>query len=170
VQRLFKMAAAIGAGLLVALAGAAAAYADEGPTIVIDGREYGAAEGLVIDTEQFEVQPGGDPVGEYFGDPYSRATWGASYAISEEIAWLWYRGTAKAAANVYSGLRIVQVCFWYTRNGTAISNTYCSNASTNGSSWSPGTEVAATVADTLDPNAPHTIFNIQTSRIDPHIV
>src|SRR5690606_3816445 len=43
--------------------------------------------------------------------------WGSSCAYAEEILYLMYRGYGYAAANVYSGKRIISVCFWWTRAG-----------------------------------------------------
>lgn len=138
-------------------------------------QSYGPIDDAVVETEQFEITPGGDPVGRVFatttmpGMIAPMATWGASYAISSETAQLYYTGRAKAAANVYNGLRIVKVCFWYSRGGSAVSSTYCSTASSSGSYWSPGAEVRHGVWDSLDPNAPPTVFNIQTTRINPNV-
>lgn len=98
------------------------------------------------------------------------ATWGSSYAISTEIASLYYQGRAKAAGNIYDGKRIISVCFWYSRGTENKSSTYCSNASSSGSTWRAGPEVSHGVWDTLKPGEQNrTIFNIKTSRIDPRI-
>lgn len=95
--------------------------------------------------------------------------WGSSCAYAEEILYLMYRGYGYAAANVYSGKRIISVCFWWTRAGVRLSPNTCSNAWSTGSSWNPGLQVGRDQWDTLDPNAPPTVFNIQTTRIDPGI-
>ena len=185
--------AAIGVALLTASLGSTAAYADTGGggdsdpgTIVISGHQLTAADGLTKTTESYEIVPGGGPVGATYGSgaltlnsdvasPLHASTqgvvspmtaWGASYAYSKEILHLGYVGYAKAAANVYSGQRIVEVCFWYTRGGVQLIPTTCSEASFNGG-WNAGAEVTYSVNDTLDPNAPHTIFNISTWRIPP---
>lgn len=146
----------------------------DGPdSVVIDGREFGPEDGLVVEVEQFEVTPGGGPVGEIFVDNAGgiapMATWGSSYAISTETAQLRYTGKAKAAANIYSGKRIIEVCFWYSRGTQNVSSPRCSNAKVSGSTWYAGPEVSGSVWDSLDPNAPRTIFNISTYRIDPQI-
>lgn len=143
-------------------------------TVVVDGREFGPNDGLVVDIEQFEVVPGGGPVGGTFaeappeGQVTPMATWGTSYAISTEVAQLRYNGKGKAAANVFGGKRIIQVCFWYTRNGVTKGSKKCSDATSSGT-WRPGPEVKESVWDTLNPVAPKTVFNISTSRINPSI-
>ncbi len=101
--------------------------------------------------------------------PWLGTPGGTSYAISAEIAFLWYRGTAKAAANIYSGKRIVQVCFWWTRAGHSVSGTTCANAAISGGTWQPGPEAAAVTTDSLGWSDSQTIFNIQTTRIDPGV-
>lgn len=95
--------------------------------------------------------------------------WGSSYAISRELAWVRYVGTARAAGNIYGGQRITGVCIWYTRNGAMKSYKGCSYASSNGRSWAAGPVTIVETWDTIDPNAPKTIFNIQTTRINPNI-
>lgn len=174
-----------GAGALALLVvGSSSAYAsvtaaDEisSPrTEVVDGREYGQEDGLVVEVEQFEIVPGGDPVGRYFGKQAEpgqitpMAQWGTSYAISTEVAQLKYNGKAKAAANVYAGLRIIKVCFWYSRGGTNVSSEKCSSAKLSGTTWSAGPEVTHSVWDSLNPGADPTVFNIKTTRIDPQSV
>lgn len=103
-----------------------------------------------------------------FGGIAPLAVWGTSYAISTERAELKYNARGRAAANVYDGKRITQVCFWYTRGTTQISNKKCSNAVSSGG-WSSGPEVTDTVWDSINPVAPKTYFNISTVRIDPNI-
>ncbi|NYE20586.1 hypothetical protein [Microbacterium immunditiarum] len=154
------------------------AVADEGDrsdeTVVINGREFGPEDGLEVITESYEMKPGGEPVGAEFpsaptGEITPLVYWGSSYAYAEEILYLMYRGYGYAAANVYSGKRIISVCFWWTRAGVRLSPNTCSNAWSTGSSWNPGLQVGRDQWDTLDPNAPPTVFNIQTTRIDPGI-
>lgn len=149
---------------------------DRSGTVVIDGREYGPRDGLRVDTWQIEIEPGAGPVGMVFDGVSSRpglvtpmATWGSSYAISTETVQLYYSGKAKAAANVYNGRRIIQVCIWYTRGGVMKSAKVCSNATSAGTYWSPGSEVRTGAWGSLNPWAPPTIFNISTVRIDPRI-
>lgn len=144
-------------------------------TVVIDGREYGPKDGLQVDTFQFEIEPGSGSVGIVFEDRSNKPgsiipqiTWGASYAISTEWwSQLGYDGKARAAANIYSGKRIVQVCMWYTRGGAAVSGTVCSTANYLAGTWSAGPEATISVWDSLDPFAPPTIFNVSTVRINP---
>ena len=146
-------------------------------TIVIDGREYGPKEGLKVDSLQFEIEPGSGPVGVVFEDTSNgggpitpEVAWGASYAISTEWwSQLGYDGKAKAAANIFAGQRIIQVCYWYTRGGQLVSAIYCSNATSNGVAWAPGGEVTSAVWDSLDPFAPQTIFHVDTARINPGV-
>lgn len=150
----------------------------DGTTVVVGGREYGPKDGLRIDTLQFELQTGSGTVGVVFdstsdgaGSVSPMAAWGSSYAISTEWwSQLGYDGKAKAAANVYNGLRIIQVCIWYTRAGEGIVGPkICSDAGGTCSYWAPGPEVRESVWDSLNPFAPPTVFNIQTVRILPQI-
>jgi hypothetical protein len=99
----------------------------------------------------------------------SRMYWGASYATSSEYLYYAYIGKAKAAANIYNGLRIIQVCIWYTRAGLLVSDVACSTASSDTGAWLPGNIASVVCLDSLDPNAPTTFFNVQTSRIDPNV-
>jgi hypothetical protein len=126
----------------------------------------------LVETYQFEVDPNGAPVGLTWseGNRFSRAIWGASYAISTEYIQLYYEGKAKAAANVYQNLRIVEVCIWYTRDSVAVSSKACSGASNSSDFWAPGPEVIVTTIDSLDWSAPKTIFNIKTVKIDPSVL
>lgn len=175
-QRIPRVLSAIAAIPLMTIGvlglGATSAVADEPDTpetVVVNGTTYGPEDGVEVTVDSFQLTPGGDPVGIQLGSPYTRDVWGSSYAISKEIAYAWYRGTAKAAANVYNGQRIIKVCIWYSQPGRANSPTVCSSASSNGTSWSPGGEVAVTFADNLSDNWPSSVFNIQTTRIDPRI-
>jgi hypothetical protein len=150
-------------------------------TVVIDGREYGPKDGLQVDTQQFIVKSGSGPITVVFGGPTSTGSgsvtpmtttnWGSSYAISNEW-WtqLGYDGYAKAAGNVYSTKRIIQVCIWYTREGeSGVSGAkVCSNAVDN-YNWTPGPQVHTSAWDSLNPFV-HTIFNISTVRIDPRLL
>jgi hypothetical protein len=129
-----------------------------------------------VDTLQFELEPGSGTVGVVFDDTSNdvgsvipMATWGSSYAISTEWwSQLGYDGKAKAAANVYGGLRIIQVCIWYTREGAGVVGPkICSDAGSSGSYWLSGPEVRESVWDSLNPFDPPTVFHISTARIDP---
>lgn len=177
-----KQSAAAGVAVLSLLLGFGASSASAETvgteeTITVGGREFGENDGLEEDTIQVEIVPGeGADIGVYFpttpesGSVTPRMAWGASYATSTERLQLWYDGKAKAAANVFSGKRIIQVCIWYSRGGVLVGNKVCSNATSNGRSWSAGSEAKVTVADTLDWSAPKTIFNIKTSRINPQVL
>ncbi len=142
-----------------------------GHTIVIDGHEFGAEDGLVISTERFEDPTDGRTVAGWSEEPSTginpHAIWGASYAYSWHVNSVTYRGYALAAGNVYRGLRIVRVCFWYTRNGKPVSNKVCAKAIFRDGFWVKGPEATGLANDSLDPDAPRTIFNIETARIDP---
>jgi hypothetical protein len=144
--------------------------------VVIDGREYGPRDGLKTDTIRIELEPGSDPVGVVWGSEprgpggiVPQVSWGNSYAYSTEAWQLYYTGHALAAGNVYQNKRIIQVCIWYTRGTSVVGAKKCSNASSNGSSWSSGSDVETNAWDTLDPFAPPTVFNISTTRINPNI-
>jgi len=143
--------------------------------VIIDGREFGPEHGLSITVESFEIGNDGQPVGATYGDTPSQeddigpqAFWGSSYAYSIEHWQAYYTGVAKAAANIYNGQRIVQVCFWWSRGGNPVSSTTCSTASTpNGGQWVAGPEVQDWIWDSPNPFAPKTIFNMKTLRIHP---
>jgi len=146
-------------------------------TVVVDGREYGPEDGVSVTTESFELTAGElESVGVEYGSAPSegdfgtRAAWGASYATSTEYVQYYYKGAAKAAGNVYSGQRIIQVCIQYTRSGVGVADRRCSNASSNGSRWAAGPETLSYATDSLSLNGPKTVFNIQTTRINPNIL
>jgi len=124
-----------------------------------------------VDTYQIELTADAAPIQITWQDPPSRlrSTWGASYANSTENMQLVYVGYALAAGNVYQNLRIVQVCIWYTRDGALVSSRVCSSASSDLGYWVSGSEVSTWALDSLDWNAPKTIFNIQTTRVSPLI-
>jgi len=125
----------------------------------------------------------GDPVGSW--DPDGRKRWGASYATTTETDILptigfFYNGRAKASANLWGGVRIIQVCITYLRANYAawvvpygpdydefLMMPRCSNAKYNGWRWVPGPEVKADVTDSVDPNAPRTRFWWRIMKIDP---
>lgn len=163
---------------IVATSGSAAAAeaGSESPSPeVVDEQEYGPEDGLEVTTETFELVPGEGPVGVEYGETPPApgeiaplATWGASYAKSTEYAQLLYVGKAKAAANVYSGKRIIAVCIQYVQAGRS-SSKVCSRATSSGSSWSAGAEKSVSFVDNLSDNWPRTVFTITTSRIDPQI-
>lgn len=147
---------------------AAAPSADRNPVqVTIDGRTFGPEHGLVI--EETMVTLSRPREFTTLGDLFYKY-WGSSYVRSYHSLEVRYTGTAYAAANVYQGQRIIQVCFQYRRGGSNLIPWTCSNATSNGSSWSPGPIVSATVYGTLDPNAPVTTFHYSTYRIDPGIV
>ena len=96
------------------------------------------------------------------------ATWGSSYATSTEYVQFFYKGLAKAAGNVYYNQRIIKVCISYSNPGNS-SPTVCSSASSNGGSWTAGSERSVTFADNLSLNWPQTTFNVTTTRINPNV-
>jgi hypothetical protein len=145
-------------------------------TVKVGDREFGPSDGVTTTTESFEITPGtGSTVGVNWastpkkGQVGTLATWGQSYATSTEYVQFFYRGAAKAAANVYYNERIVQVCIQYTRNGVGVADRRCSIASSNGSSWYAGPEVLSYAADDVGTYAPRTVFNISTTRINPNV-
>lgn len=180
----YKLAAtALSAGLLVAMVSTPAHAADDpgnpvgsGPTSTstrattrtVDGKKVPAT----TVTENYQLNGDGDAGATYDAPPpkgaQPNATWGASYAISTEQFQLYYDGKAKAAANVYQGKRIVDVCFWWTQDKRT-SPTKCSAATGKGKNWVAGPEVKDRFNDTLDPGAPQTVFHIATTRIDPSL-
>jgi hypothetical protein len=165
--------------LVVPTSALAASPPASAKTVVIDGREYGPRDGLKVDTWQIEIEQGSGPVGASFGETMASAdgtstpmaSWGSSYAINTESFLFHYDGKARAGGNIYDGLRIVQVCIWYTRGGITVSQRVCSSAtrSANGLVWSAGAEKGTWAFDSADPWAPHTIFNYSLSRIRPGV-
>lgn len=127
------------------------------------------SDGSVEDTYQIELVPGQGTVTINWPDKLRQA-WGSSYATSSEYLQLYYRGVAKAAGNVYSNLRIVEVCIWYTRDAVKISSKVCSNAYFSGGIWRSGVEASTTTWDALTWDGPKTIFNISTVRIPPNAI
>ncbi len=129
-------------------------------TIVINGQEYGARDGLRVDSYECAIRPGSGPVGATFGSDQPSGhgsvppmiVWGASYAISTEWgSQLGYDGKARAAANISNGQRIIQVCMWYERNNSKVSGVYCSTAVSMGGSWISGNEATMSCWDSLLP-------------------
>lgn len=146
-------------------------------TVEVGGREFGPADGVSVTTESFQITPGtGETVGAEYGGSSTagmmtpQVYWGSSYAFSTEYAYLFYHGVAKAAANVYSDKRIIQVCIWYSRDGVLVADKRCSSAVSNGIAWSSGPETESWAADSPYLEGPRTIFNIQTTRIAPNIL
>lgn len=125
-----------------------------------------------ITEESFEINTGEDITGRAYpsDDALTRTTWGTSYAYSKEYVQLFYQGHAFAAANVYEGKRITQVCFWWT-HGSSSSKQHCSTASyVESVGWRPPSrETVALSTDSLNPWAPQTVFHIQTARIPPNL-
>jgi len=166
--------------LIATAAGPASAASRSGTdsqSVVINGRKFGPKDGLQVDSYRIELTSGStDEVGLILTDATGTqsgispmATWGSSYALSTEEWQWWYHGRAKAAGNIYSGKRIVQVCIWYTRGQAVISPRVCSNADDNYYCWAPGPEVTTECTDTIDPFAPPTVFNFTVARIDPNV-
>jgi hypothetical protein len=129
------------------------------------------SSGAIVDTYQFELDPNSASVSMYWSDrsALARTAWGASYATSTEIAWLYYVGKARAAGNIYQSKRIISVCIWYSRGTEIVSKVDCSTATSNAVAWFPGPEVSVDAFDSLEWNATPTVFNIKTTRIDPSL-
>jgi hypothetical protein len=125
-----------------------------------------------IDQYQVEIDPSAPNINFTWGNtnPRLRTVWGASYATSYEVAWVSYHGRALAAGNIFAGLRIVQVCIWYTRNNELQSSIVCSNATSDPGAWGPGLVVVTDAWDALAWDAPKTLFNIRTARISTSII
>ncbi len=124
-----------------------------------------------FDTYQVDVIPGADPLTFTWNQSsrFSRTYWGPSYATSTEVMYVFYLGQVKAAANIYDGLRIVQVCAWYSRANAIISDVACSNASSNTGQWVAGYVANTNAWDDLNPNAPKTQFVYRLGKINPNI-
>lgn len=178
-MKLSRLFATAGVGTVLLELGPGVATADPGDTagasaqtVVVSGHTLGPKDGLKVDYASFEIVPGGGTVGATYpttaapGTVVPMTVWGSSYAYSREILQLGYVGYGKAAANVYNGQRIVEVCFWWTRSGVSLTPKTCSDANFNGG-WVQGPEKTYSVSDTLNPVAPPTYFNISTVRIDP---
>lgn len=142
-------------------------------TVTIGGRTFDSAD-VTTTVETYEISGDGSLVG--FNPPATvgggvvTPDWvsGSSYAYSQEIHWTNYKGYGRAGGNVVNGQRIIRVCFWWTRSGATPSATTCADASFSGGYYSPGPEKIAYYADSLNPNAPKTYFNIATTRINPN--
>lgn len=162
----------IGVGATAANAASDDGLNSQPSTVMVDGHELGPEDGVKVTHESYEMVPGQGPVGAEYPTTPSPGTvtpqlvWGSSYAFAEEFNYVDYRGTGKAAANVFENERIVSVCFYWTRTDGYRSATTCSNASFDGG-WNAGPEVIGWGQDTLVSDAPPTIFNIETTRIDP---
>ena len=174
-KRFLTLLATVMVATTIGLVPALADSPQETDVAVIEGQSYGRLQGAKVDTYQLEITPGSDPVGMVWEGArkggrniFPEATWGSSYAISTETVQLYYSGKAKAAGNVYSNKRIIQVCIWYTRDGVMKSDKVCSNAVSTGNGWASGPEVRTGAWDSLNPWAPPTIFNISTVRISPN--
>lgn len=165
-------AAAISVSLL-ASPGYASSTSEDAESIVINGEEFGANEGLEIIEQSFEVVPG-TTTGTNFEDPPTgeivpMKAWGSSYAYSTEILWTTYRGTANAAANIYNGKRLVRVCFWWTRTGAADSAKTCANAKHLNGQWTPSGDVYGWFKDSLGLDDPKTYFHTSIALVDPNL-
>lgn len=149
---------------------------EAGQYIVIYGTRYGPEDGLEIDEYTSEVSPGSDPIFKQFptdikpGQVTPYVAWGSSYATTSESLQLRYTTKAKAAANVYQGKRIIQVCVWYTRDNKRVGKKSCSNANARSGigDWTPGPVVSHSVWDTLNPVAPKTKWHYSTARVNPY--
>ncbi len=161
----------------VAVLGSPAAMAADEPdptTGTVAGHTYGPEDGYEVVEEVYPLVDATGPIEVFYQDAPApdqivpMTTWGTSYATSTEIAQFVYYGKAKAGGNVYSGKRIIQVCIWYSHPGRT-SSTVCSSASSNGSSWSAGSEKTLTFVDNLSLNWPQTSFHVSTTRVSPNI-
>lgn len=145
------------------------------PHVTVGGRTYGPAEGLEVQSGEIELTGTGNgavaasqlEAATLAGKTY---TWGSSYASTTERVQLRYTGRAFAAANVYGGKRIIQVCFKYRRDGRDVSPRKCSQASSATGKWVSGRVASYSIWDTLDPFAAKTTFSYSTSRIDPRVL
>jgi hypothetical protein len=176
-----RLSRAVVLATLFAVAGGTLAFAVS-PTVEIDGRTYGPLEGLEIETRSVEIKPGSGPIVAVFGGPTAAdtetgsesvvplITWGSSYAITVESWQFFYDGRAKAAANIYSSKRIIQVCIWYERAGAVISAKRCSNADGNTGTWRPGPEVTVSATDSLGLFDPPTEFKWSRVLINPGLL
>jgi hypothetical protein len=174
-MKTLKALAIIGTALTLT-AGATASYGANGKdgassgTVVIGGRTLGPAQGLAIHEEFYEETPGAGAVGLNPPAPAGTITpmWvsGSSYAYSQEILWMTYKGYGRAGGNVVNNERIVRVCFYWTQ-ASRTSTTYCADAAFSGGRYTPGPEVIGFFEDTLDPTAVKTYFHVAKTAIDP---
>lgn len=144
-------------------AGSTAVAADDTPSevVVIDGREFGPEDGLVV--EEGEADAGGG-IAPTATTSFSRGT---TFVSSTEQLQLYYIGNGKAYANVYSGKRWIQSSFRYSRGGEYLIGWQRSNATVNSAcTWSAGALVAARVNDSLNPSAPQTKFHYGFSSVN----
>lgn len=93
---------------------------------------------------------------------YTYMPFGSSYASSTERLQWFYDGVAYASgkkdfSNGIGTVRVIQVCFKYTRGGVDVIGWQCSNAKP-GPAFAPGPVVKKTATDTLNPVAPQTEF------------
>lgn len=170
----FAVVMVLGATPVRAASPSDAAASAKGETVVIDGREYGPKDGLVVDVHQVELTRGGGDVvfdwpetGTKHGGVTPQIAWGSSYAISTETLEVRFDAKAKAGANVFNNVRIIQVCVWYTRANVQKGDKVCSNATSDGLRWYPGPEKTTWCWDDL--SADHTIFNWSRVLINPKV-
>ncbi len=171
----FAVVMVLGATPVMAASPTDAAASAKTDTVVIDGREYGPKDGLVVDVGRVELTRGGGDVvfdwpetgTKHGGGVTPQYTWGSSYAISSETLEIRFDGKAKAGANVFNNVRIIQVCIWYERAGAQQGDKVCSNATSNGMRWYPGPEKTTWCWDDLSSN--HTIFNYSRVLINPKV-
>src|SRR5690606_4539900 len=98
----------------------------DGRPIIIDVRS--GCPDMTIASSNVVLMGGGSGYSITVKEGAHLVYWGSSCAYAEEILYLMYRGYGYAAANVYSGMRIIGVCFWWTRAGVRLSPNTCSNA------------------------------------------
>lgn len=157
------------AGVLAVPSAAMAKPKNPDSVVKIDGRTFDAADGLVVQTGELPVGTAPAPGTVSAMSTYTPFYWGSSYVSSvHSLGWRYY-GEAYAAANIYNGMRVIQTCFQYRRNGVNLTPWVCSSARSTGTAWYPGSVVNRMVYDTLDPYAPKTTFHYKTSTIYPGI-
>lgn len=160
------LVAAFAAAILVcgSATAASAAPAEAGDTVVIDGRTFGAAEGLERGSGSFAANGSSGGFVVFAADVTS---WGSSYVSNDHPSILHFVGKAYAAGNVHGGKRFIQTSFKYTRGGADIISWQRSNAKINGCSWSAGSVVQKSVGDSLGWNDPKTHFRWDYATVAP---
>jgi len=149
--------------MLACVAPAPAAIADpivDPGTVTIDGRTFGARDGLVVEVGQTPVGPMTRGTTEYWR--------GTSYAKNTETLQFKYTGRARAMANIYDGQRVIQAKFKYSRDGSDLTSWVTSNAAPRSPcSWAAGSEASKSINDTVNPVAPKTLFNYSFTYVAP---
>lgn len=123
---------------------------DTGPpadeSVTINGRTYDASDGLhyfygetvvgASESQQVATTLASLPGSGESSAPNSHYQWwGTSFVGNYEQFEFRYTGTARANANVYAGLRVIQTCFRYSRASIGIITTQCANAAYSSGAW-----------------------------------